>query len=448
VNATVDGIPIDQPPRAIALAAVATAAVAALPTHLIFEGSGVIDVAVAPFTITFIAAFVIAVVATYRLRRFAPAQGLAIGALVLGTWVGWGDLQDTVTAVALLLMVAAAVASLGLRDWSVPIGTSIVVGGLVIGLECLAATGAQPGWSSVLVLLVPTFVGASLASRAASVWSGVEPHGRGADGDERTWAARAGVLAWLFAAATLLAVAAGGLVDRLGSWLAPIGRAVVSVLVAVVSNALRPLFALFERADIDTSGAERILETLRRNADRAQRASQEQAAAGAGSGVGRVFALLVLAGLVVIAVRLFRRFHTPDDEATMTGEPIELTTSEASSATPPEADEGRVRRHARGELPTDAVRRWYSEVLAAFGARGLEKHADVTPAEFERIVVDRLPQVAADLAPLTRAYEAVRYGLLDVDAASLRALDRNRRSIVSTVRRAGSVGDGDPDDLP
>jgi Domain of unknown function (DUF4129) len=447
VNATVDGIPIDQSPKAIALAAVVTAAVAALPAHLIFEGSGVIDVAVAPFTITFMAAFVIAVVATYRLRRFAPAPGLAIGALVLGAWVGWGDLQDTVTAVALLLMVAAAVASLGLRDWSVPIGTSIVVGGLVIGLECLAATGAQPGWSPVLVLLVPTFVGASLASRAASVWSGVEPQGHGADGDE-PWAARAGVLAWLVAAATLLAVAAGGLVDRLGSWLAPIGRAVVSVLVAVVSNALRPLFALFERADIDTSGAERILETLRRNADRAQRASQEQAAAGAGSGAGRVFALLVLAGLVVIAVRLFRRFHTPDDEAPVTGAPIEVTTSEASSATPPEADEGRIRRHARGELPTDAVRHWYSEVLAAFGARGLEKHADVTPAEFEQLVVDRLPQVAADLAPLTRAYEAVRYGLLDVDAASLRALDRNRRSIVSTVRRAGSFGDGDPDDLP
>jgi hypothetical protein len=91
----------------------------------------------------------------------------------------------------------------------------------------------------------------------------------------------------------------------------------------------------------------------------------------------------------------------------------------------------------RRELPADAVRRLYAEVLLALRRADVRKGPALTPAEFVPEVAEAFPACEAGFARLTRAYEDVRYGSLRLDPERVRALEREQRRIVVVVRDAG-----------
>ena len=417
--------------RAVILAATAEACVFALPAYLVTGSSGAFVIGPLLFAILFVGTFSLATVLTYRFRASDPAPVLALTAIGTGLVLGAGQLEHTLMWVIVAILVALRVATLALRDWSVPVEAPTFVAGAVLGLECLAASGAQRAWATPLVVLVPAFFAAALASRAAIVWS-PEHTAETRDETER-WTRSTARLSLALAAVALAAVVLASVIDRLGSVLAPIARGVVAVVVAAVSQVLRPVFWGFERLRLNPEGARRILEQLRENVEEAHRAAARHASPASAAGPPRVLALLLLAGLVLLAVKVFRRLRKTDRPVLVDGDP------EGAIVTTPKSDDGQGEafpvRRVRSEPPADTVRRWYAEVLAELRTSGLEKSPESTPAEFERTVAGSLPDTASDLAPLTRAYEDVRYGGVSFAPEALSALDRHRRALLAMVRR-------------
>jgi hypothetical protein len=426
---------------AVAWAALAEAVVWALPVHVVVSGSEAFVAGQTAFVLVFAAFFTLGCVVVDRFRSAEPAVAVAVLAIVLGVLAGGGRLEHTIVTVVAFMLVGLRIVTLGLRDWSEPVGPSVVIGAAVLGLECLLATGTQPGWSGALVVVVPVFFGASLASRSATVWA---DRGPGRDGTGRGRLASPASIAVATGVIALGGLAIGGLIDGIGSWLAPIGRAAVILIVWIVSQLLRPLFWAFERAGLNPEGAQQLIDQIREQAERNQRAAAEQAAPASGSGVARVLAFLLLMGLVAVSIKLFRRIRARDQGIPRGHESVDAATV---SSLPRPAPTRVATEPATDARPADAIRALYAEMMGAFAGHGIRKPPEATPAEFERMVAASLPAVGAHFEPITRAYESVRYGATIVPSETLRSLRVHRRALLAALRRSpeSAPHEDDPD---
>jgi uncharacterized protein DUF4129 len=409
--------------RACGLAALAEAGVLVLPVWLVLTQArglriGLVALA-APFVLAYVGGAVLAC-------RFRASRNVAVGAATLavlaGIWLGHGDLNRTVFAVLVCLLVSFRLVTLALRDWRVPIHAEVGWFALALGFEVMIAAGATREWRGSLLLFVPLFFVAALASRASTVWTSggageLDEHVRAA------WIRRAvigtGALIGAMLAAVLLSIE-GGVFDRIGVWLTPAANAVASFFVWVLSQAARPVFFLVDLLGIDPDRVREFFENLRQGA-----AGRELDLRGGETAIWQ----RMLGFLVFAAIRAIRHFRPPEGAEP---EPkIPGTQSEAALRTPLAAP---ARSRLRRELPADAVRRWYAETLLSLRRLEVVREPWQTPTEFAPVVAEAVPGCADEFARLTHAYEDVRYGSLRLGRAELRALEDDRRRIAQTLR--------------
>jgi hypothetical protein len=242
-----------------------------------------------------------------------------------------------------------------------------------------------------------------------------------------------------------MAVAVGlglrnGVLDHLGSLLAPVGNAVVAVLVFVFTQLARPILWLVDKLGIDPEGARRVLDRVGRSASQARDRAVDRV--GQPSLLGRLLGLALLVLVVWSLIRFMRRL-TPESVATERAvAPPAAAVSSGVLAEPPPAPT----RTVRHEPPADRVRRWYGEIVAALAGRGVVMAPAMTPAEFAPEVATAYPESAEGFDALTRAYEDVRYGSGHLDDPTLRELNAHRRSILAAIRRAPSARAAPPSD--
>jgi hypothetical protein len=443
----VRGVPRPEPRelRACALAATAEAGVISLPTHLFISESGGADWPLTPFVVGFVVAFVAAAILTCRFRASSAVPTVAAAVAVLaGIVAGEADLTRSVFVIALALVVAFRVVTLGVRDWRSPLHAEIGWFTVALGLEAAIASGPEPAWRALLVAIIPMFFVCALASRATTVWTG----GGVTDLDDRVrgaWIRRAIIGTVGLVAVMAMAVALsirGGLFDRVGRALTPVADAFVSFLGWALGQASRPFFWLVDRFGIDPGAVREFFERLREGGlgDRAR----EQVARPDAALWQRLLGLavfLLIGYAIVRAIRRLRPRLGADDRASAAARIRERVLDETDDPPP-------VAPPVRHELPADAVRRWYAESLIALDARGVHKPDAATPAEFVATASAAYPTGGDDLAALTRAYEDVRYGSLRVDDGELAVLERRVGSFLRLVREDAPqpppVDDEDP----
>ncbi|MCI0632638.1 MAG: DUF4129 domain-containing protein [Actinobacteria bacterium] len=405
--------------RACGLAALAEAGVLALPMWMLLTETRGIGISVLAFTVPFVAVYVggAVLVCTFRASR-----GVAIGAVVLavivGAWLGRGDANRAVFAVVVCLLIAFRLATLALRDWRQPIHAELGWFALALGLEVIVASDATPEWRGSLLVIVPLFFVAGLASRASTVWTS----GGAGQLDDRVravWIRRAVLATGALIGAMLLAVGLsvrGGVIDRIGEWLTPAANAVASFLVWGLSQAARPVFWLVDLFGIDPDGVREFFESLREDA--ARRAAEQDATPGAPAAWQRLLALCIFAAIGFAVYRAIRRLRAPTGET----EPhLGVPGGTGESAPPQPVVPARPR--FRREPPADAVRRMYAASLDALHDRDFAKDPWQTPAEFAPAVCEAFPECATEFTELTRAYEDVRYGSLRLDGSAIRRLE-------------------------
>lgn len=188
----------------------------------------------------------------------------------------------------------------------------------------------------------------------------------------------------------------GGIFDRVGAWLAPLGNLLVELLTWTLLQLARPVFWLVDGLHIDPRRLRAFLESLR---IRASRAAHQSQAPGSFSLTQRFLGLLAFGGVVYVLFRVIRRLR-PDLSAdpAATGGPAMVSVSALADA-PIAAP-----RLFRRELPTDAVRRWYAEILIELERRHLPKDPAGTPSEFAPEVALAYPGCSEAFRALTRAY--------------------------------------------
>ena len=417
--------------RACGLAALAEAGVVYLPVHLILTESRGIAFDIEALTIPFVLAYVLGSLLACRFRSSKSlATSAVVVAVLVGIGAGHGDLNRSVFALALALVVALRIVTLGVRDWRTPLHAEIGWFAVALGVETVVASGAEPDWRPLLVILVPTFFVASLASRATTVWTSGSVH----DLDEQVRAAwiRRAVLATLalvgaMAIAVVLSVR-GGLFDRVGRALTPAANAFASFIGWALGQAARPIFWLVDRLGIDPRAVRDFFERLRRGGlgDR----TREQLARPEAALWQRLLGLFVFVLIGYALYRVIRRAR-PSLSADERPEPPIATTETALPDEPFDAAASRL----RPELPADAVRRWYAESLLALEQRFIAKAPALTPAEFVPEVGRAYPGCAADFLALTRAYEDVRYGNLRLEGDALASLGRRAKHVLETAKR-------------
>ncbi|MGH2635766.1 MAG: hypothetical protein ACRDHU_06450, partial [Actinomycetota bacterium] len=258
--------------RACGLAALAEAAVLYLPVHLVLTESRGLELDVEALALPFIVAYV---GGTLVACRFRASRNLATAAVILsvlaGLAVGRGDVNRSVFTVVMALLLALRIVSVALRDWRTPLHAELGWGAAALGVETMIASGAEPEWRPLLVVFVPVFFVAALASRATTVWTsgGVQ------DLDEQvrsSWIKRAvlatGALAGVMALVVVLGVR-GGLFDRIGQWLTPVVDRIASGFAWLAGQVARPIFWLVDLIGIDPEGVREFFERLREGGLRA-----------------------------------------------------------------------------------------------------------------------------------------------------------------------------------
>ncbi|HEU4921263.1 MAG TPA: DUF4129 domain-containing protein, partial [Candidatus Limnocylindrales bacterium] len=351
-------------------------------------------------------------------------------AVLAGAWLGRGDLNRSVFAVVVFLLVALRAITLALRDWRLPIHAEFGWFALALGIEVMVSAGANPEWRGPLVVIVPLFFAAALASRAATVWT----TSGSSELDERvraSWIRRAGLATGLLVAAMAAAVAfsvRGGVFDRVGAWIAPAANAFASLLAWTLSQIVRPIFWLVDQLGIDPDRVREFFEDLRESA---ARAAQE-----AGSSEGptvwqRILGFVAFAAIGYAVFRVIRRFTPKGGGA----EPERAVPASAtvSALEEPQPVVSRLRR----DLPADRVRRWYAETLEILRNREVVKEAWQTPAEFVPRVATAFPACAAPFAELTRAYEDVRYGGFRLAGDRLGRLEKGQETMIAAMSSSG-----------
>ena len=415
--------------RACGLAALAEAGVLALPVWLVLTEARGLEIGVMALTLPFVAAYVGGALLACRFRGSRNvAFGAAMLAVLAGIWLGHGDLNRTVFAILIALLVSFRLVTLALRDWRVPIHAEVGWFALALGFEVMIAAGATPEWRAPLLLFVPLFFVAALASRASTVWTS----GGAGELDEQVraaWIRRAliatGALVGAMAAAVVLSIE-GGVFDRIGVWLTPAANALASLIAWVLSQAARPIFFLVDLLGIDPDRVREFFDRLREGA--AGRAIDPPGEAHTEIWQ-RMLGFLVFAAIGYAVFRAIRRFRPPsgaEPEPRVPGTQTE-TPLEVADAVP-------ARSRLRRELPADAVRRWYAETLLALRRLDVVREPWQTPTEFAPAVAEAVPGCANEFERLTHAYEDVRYGSLRLDRTELRELEDGQKRITAALR--------------
>lgn len=417
--------------RACGLAALAESGVLALPVWLLLTETRGLEIGVVALAVPFMTIYVGAVLLACRFRasRHLPLAAIVV-AVLAGAWLGRGDLNRSVFAVVVFLLVALRAITLALRDWRLPIHAEFGWFALALGVEVMVSAGANPEWRGPLVVIVPLFFAAALASRAATVWT----TSGSSELDERvraSWIRRAGLATGLLVAAMAAAVAfsvRGGVFDRVGAWIAPAANAFASLLAWTLSQIVRPIFWLVDQLGIDPDRVREFFEDLRESA---ARAAQE-----AGSSEGptvwqRILGFVAFAAIGYAVFRVIRRFTPKGGGA----EPERAVPASAtvSALEEPQPVVSRLRR----DLPADRVRRWYAETLEILRNREVVKEAWQTPAEFVPRVATAFPACAAPFAELTRAYEDVRYGGFRLAGDRLGRLEKGQETMIAAMSSSG-----------
>lgn len=417
--------------RACGLAALAESGVLALPVWLLLTETRGLEIGVVALAVPFMTIYVGAVLLACRFRasRHLPLAAIVV-AVLAGAWLGRGDLNRSVFAVVVFLLVALRAITLALRDWRLPIHAEFGWFALALGVEVMVSAGANPEWRGPLVVIVPLFFAAALASRAATVWT----TSGSSELDERvraSWIRRAGLATGLLVAAMAAAVAfsvRGGVFDRVGAWIAPAANAFASLLAWTLSQIVRPIFWLVDQLGIDPDRVREFFEDLRESA---ARAAQE-----AGSSEGptvwqRILGFVAFAAIGYAVFRVIRRFKPKGGGA----EPERAVPASAtvSALEEPQPVVSRLRR----ELPADRVRRWYAETLEILRNREVVKETWQTPAEFVPRVATAFPACAAPFAELTRAYEDVRYGGFRLAGDRLGRLEKGQETMIAAMSSSG-----------
>ena len=421
--------------RAASLAALAEASALCLPVHWVLAETADLRLGPGALAVPFLVTYMLGTLLVCLFRGSAGvAAGAAAAAILAGLAIGGGDVLKVSAAAVTFLLVAIRGVTLGMRDWGAPFGAEIAVWSTVLGLEAVIAAAGQPEWASPLVVLIPLFFGASLASRATTVWSeGADGPGGPDDAARSSWLTHAvlavgGLVVGMIV--VVLVTVRGGFLDLLGEQLAPVFRALVAGMVFVVVLVATPLFWLVERIDVDPEALRELLKQLREFGPSEE--LQERARAAGPSPWGRVLGLLVLAAVGFVVVRVLRRLRprasqaqSPPSGTALAVEPV------------PDRSEGTGVPRQWRELPADAVRRRYAEALLALRRRDLPKDPWLTPAEFAPVVAAGFPACGEDFHALTRIYEDVRYGGRALDAEILRDLRRRQRRFLVALRAAG-----------
>ena len=154
--------------RACGLAALAEAGVLALPVWLVLTETRGLEVGVMALAVPFVAVYVGGVLLACRFRA-SPNVAIvaAVLAVLAGIWLGHGDLNRTVFAIVVALLVSFGWSRSALRDWRAPIHAEVGWFALALGLEVLIAAGATREWRAPLLLFVPLFFVAALAAGPA-----------------------------------------------------------------------------------------------------------------------------------------------------------------------------------------------------------------------------------------------------------------------------------------
>jgi Domain of unknown function (DUF4129) len=422
--------------RAAAFAALAEACVLAMPVHVALTETVEAALPAAPFALGFLAMFVAGTTLLCRFRGTANATAIAGGVSALAALsIGSADLNFLIFRVLVAGIVAFRAASLGFRDWRDPLHGEIGWGALAMGAE--AALGAGAGlaeWRIPLTMMIPLFFAASLGSRAITIWRDPEAD----PADARFWLGRIPVAFAVYVAGVLALAAAalrGGVLERLGSIVAPFASVIFTVVLFVLQLVLRPVFWLLSRFEVSTEAWQRFLRNVRRSAATHR---LEPSHGALGSSISRILGFLLFSLLAWGIYRSLRRLRAPEVTAS-------TPTHHAPVVRAPLPDEvvpggGRRRR----SLPADRIRLWYAQALLALERHELRKDPSLTPAEFAREVGRTLPELREHLDPLTRAYEDVRYGSLRVDDVTLRELRAHHRALLARLRRPPGRGEATP----
>jgi uncharacterized protein DUF4129 len=417
--------------RACGLAAVAESGVLVLPVWLLLTETRGLEIGVVALAVPFMTIYVGAVLLACRFRasRHLPLAAIVL-AVLAGAWLGRGDLNRSVFAVVVCLLVALRAITLALRDWRLPIHAEFGWFALALGIEVMVSVGANPEWRGPLVVIVPLFFAAALASRAVTVWT----TSGSSELDERvraSWIRRAGLATGLLVGTMAAAVAfsvRGGVFDRVGAWISPVADAFASLLAWTLSQVVRPIFWLVDQLGIDPERVREFFEDLRENA---ARAAQEAGTSEGPTVWQRILGFVAFAAIGYAVFRVIRRFRPQGGGA----EPERAVP--ASATVSALEDEPPVEPRLRRELPADAVRRWYAETLDALRTREVVKEAWQTPAEFVPTVAAAFPACEGPFAELTRAYEDVRYGGLRLGGDRLERLRSGRETLVAAMSSGG-----------
>jgi hypothetical protein len=146
--------------------------------------------------------------------------------------------------------------------------------------------------------------------------------------------------------------------------------------------------------------------------------------------VGVAVLFLLIGGLVYLVVRQRRRSKSLTDRS------LAWVPSQDDEGLFARASEARKRRKLRHEAPEDTVRRLYAEALDELEERGRPRPASVTPGEFLRTIRPDLPDCSAGLGVLTRAYEDVRYGRIDLQKTRVDSLEAEWQVLRKLIRAA------------
>jgi hypothetical protein len=234
------------------------------------------------------------------------------------------------------------------------------------------------------------------------------------------------------AMAALLAVR-GGVFERIGSWLSPVGNLLLSWFAAVVMLVARPILWVLGIGGVDPEAVRRALEEWRKRL--ALREAARATGPAASSWSGRLLGLVVFAGIVWLLYRSLRRlragvgaFERVDRRSPAGAHEVPLAEDEPSAS---------ARLPFRRGLPSETVRRWYAETLLALRARGIATEPSLTPAELLPQVAEAFPETASAFARLTRMYEDVRYGNRRVSGDIVHAFEPEVRRVLTSIRRPG-----------
>ena len=126
---------------AAAAAAVAEAAVWCLPVHSIVSAGREVAVPLSLFLPLFVTAFAVAVALACRYRSSPQVGAFAASAgVIAGLVLGRGSVRHIVFLVFVFLLFGIRSVMLAFRDWSEPIATPFLIGGLALLAEAVIAT--------------------------------------------------------------------------------------------------------------------------------------------------------------------------------------------------------------------------------------------------------------------------------------------------------------------